>query len=551
MLKRMSVAAFMPVPGKPAGTAATAGAGLLQTRLRCTATAVLLCLGIGLRLSHLSIVTGRSPDETNYTRQANILLQEGTAGLKRMAAEYQRDPAVRLSPPPTRAGYLWMLAAAMRFTHNNDERVGASLSTAASIGSLFVLTLIGIRFFPAWARLFALLFLTVSPADLELARRTWTDALVGFFGLLLIYVACEITHDPQRRIWHWLFALLGSAGIIVKEFGPVLFGLCSLWVLWVMLVQRRAFRRGLALMAGSLVAAGVSVAWLANSIGGLSVLAQTVINWRVAHGANTYAIEYQSGPGYLLLRAFQVISPVAALFCVIGLAVMVLSRRRLSFLHLPACVADWEVIGWLALFALGYLALAMVLPHWLNLRYVSVLFGPFYLLAGVGFWYAASLCWNRLGMFQRRVFAATIILGVGIGASSDYRRFDRMFVRNGLGDLSVKLVLDRANMSSAEKQVKRAPTPENYLNLCRLYHLNWRDLDSVAACQNALQLRPDYAEAYNGLSTAYVSLEKWDEAALAAQRALELKPDFSLARNNLELSVHQKQLQESAKNSKE
>ena len=545
MLKRMSVAALMPAPAKPAD----AGTALLQTRLGCTAIAVLLCLGIGLRLSHLSIVSGRSPDETNYTRQANILLQDGTAGLRRMAAEYQRDPAVRLSPPPTRAGYLWMLAATMRLTHHTDESVGASLSTAASIGSLFVLTLIGVQFFPAWATLFALLFLAVSPADLELARRTWADASVGFLGLLLVYVACEITRDPQRRIWHWLFALVGSAGSIVKEFGPVLFGLCLIWVLWVMLIQRRAFRRGLTLMAGSLIAAGVSILWLANSIGGLSVLVQTVINWHGAHEANAYAIEYQSGPGYLLLKAFQMISPVAALFCVIGLAVVVLSHRRYSVLRVPACAADWQVIGWLTLFALGYVALAMVLPHWLNLRYVSVLFGPFYLLAGLGFWYAASRCWDRLGVFQRRVFAATIILGLGIGASSDYRRFDRMFVRNGLGDLSVKLVLDRASLSAAEKRVKRAPTAENYLNLCRLYHLNWRDLDSVAACQNALQLRPDYAEAYNSLTTAYVALEKWDEAILAAQRALQLKPDFSLARSNLELSVHQKRLQESDKRS--
>jgi 4-amino-4-deoxy-L-arabinose transferase-like glycosyltransferase len=521
-----------------------AEAPLLRTRLGCTAVAVLLCLGIGVRLANLNIVTGRSPDETNYTRQANTLLQDGTAGLRGMAAEYQRDPAVRLAGPPTRAGYLWMLAATMRLTGKNDESVGAVLSCAASIGSLFVLTLIGIRFFPPWATLFALLFLVVSPAELELARRTWIDALVGFLGLLLVYVAGEITRDTRRRIWHWLFVLLGSLGILVKEFGPVVFGLCTVWVLWVMLIQRKQFRSGLALMAGVLAGTGVSVAWIANSIGGLTVLVQTVTNWLGAHEANTYAIEFQSGPGYFLLRGFEIISPVAGLFCVIGLTVMLLSRRRPGLLRLRAEDGTWEVIGWMALFLLGYLALAMILPHWLNLRYVSLLFGPFYLLAGVGFWYAASVCWNRLGIFQRKIFAAVILLGVGIGAFSDYRRFDRMFVRNGVGDLSIKLVLDRADMTAAEKQVKRAPTAENYLNLCRLYDRNWRYPDSVAACRKALQLRPDYAEAYNSLTAAYVDQELWDEAIQAAQQALQLNPTLTLARDNLARSLHQRGLRD-------
>jgi len=523
-----------------------AEAPLLQTRLGCTAVAVLLCLGIGLRLANLDIVTGRSPDETNYTRQANILQRDGTAGLRGIAAEYQRDPAARLAGPPTRAGYLWMLAATMQLTGKNDESVGAVLSCAASIGSLFILTLLGIRFFPPWATLFALLFLAVSPAELELARRTWADALVGFLGLSLVYVAGEITHDSQQRSWHWLFVLLGSLGTLVKEFGAVVFGFCAVWVLWVMLIQRRDFRSGLALMTGVLVGEGVSVVWLANSIGGLSVLVQTVINWRAAHVANTYAMEYQSGPGYLLLSAFRIISPVAALFCLIGLAVMLLSRRRVRSFRLPVDAANWQVVGWTALFALGYLALPVILPNWLNLRYVSVLFGPFYLLAGVGFWCAASVCWNRLGGFHRRVFAAIVILGLAIGAASDYRRFDRMFVRNGLGDLSVRLVLDRANMTAAEKLVKRAPTAENYLNLCRLYDRNWRYRDSVAACQKALQLRPDSAEANNSLSAAYIALEMWDEAIQAAQQALEHDPNLPLARENLARALEQKRLRDSA-----
>lgn len=534
---------------------------LLKSRLELIALATLLCLGSAIRVANLGIETGRSPDETNYTAQANTVLQHGTAGLRHIAEEYQRDPAARLAGPPTRAGYLWALAATMRLTGKNDESVGAVLSCVASIGSLIILALIGVRFFPPWATLFPVLFLAVSPAELELARRTWTDALVGFLGLSLVYVSGEITRDPQRRVWHWLFLFVGSLGIVVKEFGPVVFGLCAMWVLWIVLVQRRDFRNGLALMAGVMAITVISIAWLAHSIGGFSALAQTASNWLNAHETNQYAIEYQSGPGHLLLRAFYVISPVSALFCVVGLGAALLPRG-LSFSRVPANAANWQVIRWIAVFSLGYLALPMFLPHWLNLRYVSVLFGPFYLLAGLGFWYVASACWKPLRSFSQSrdgtsrfaadrkgavvqiAFATVVVLGLAIGAYSDYRRFDRMFVRNGLGDLSIKLVLDRADMTAAEKRVKRAPTAENYLNLCWLYDQNWRYQDSIAACQKALQLRPDYAEAYNGLAIAYINLEMWEEAIEAAQRALEINPGLAPARDNLARSLHEKGLRE-------
>ena len=531
-----------------------------QTRLGCTAIAVLLCLGIGLRVANLNNVAGRSPDETNYTRQANTLLQEGSAGLQRLAAEYQRDPAARIAGPPTRAGYLWLLAATMRLTGKTDESAGVALSCAASIGSLFLLTLIGIRFFPLWATLFALLSLAVSPAELELARRAWTDALAGFLGLALIYVSGEITRDSARRVWHWLFVFIGSLGIVGKEFGPVVFGLCAVWVLWVMLIQRKDFRNGLAVMAAGLVGTAASVVWLAYSIGGFSVLAQTVTNWRAAHLANAYALEYQSGPGHFLLQAFYVISPAAALFCLIGLAAALFARHKLGGLRVQTDGVNWQVSRWIALILLVYLSLGMMLPRWLNLRYVSVLFGPYYLIAGLGFWYCANACWNnfcwkRLGESLRPVFSAAVILGLVISSVSDYRRFQRMFVNNGLGDLSVKLVLDRADMSAAEKRVKRAPTPENYLLLCHLYNRNWRYPDAIAACQNALALRPDDADAdadaaegeiYDELAAAYVDLAMWDEAIQAAQEALQRNPDLPRARANLARAIDQKQLNGSA-----
>ena len=163
-----------------------------QTQLGIATIGALLCLGAELRVANLSNVSSRGPDEREYSIQAKTLLRRGQAGVRSLIAEYQQSPLLRLYPTPTRLGYLWPLAAAMRLTGGRDERVGAYLSCAASIGSLFILALIGVRFFPSWATFFALLFFAVSPMELAVSRRAWPDALVEFLGFSLVYAAAAI-----------------------------------------------------------------------------------------------------------------------------------------------------------------------------------------------------------------------------------------------------------------------------------------------------------------------------------------------------------------------
>ena len=412
------------------------------TQLGIATIVALLCLGAVVRVGNLSNVNSRSPDERVYTIQAKVLLQRGQAGLRSLTAEFQQNPTARLYPPPTRLGYLWPLVAAMRLTGGRDERVGAYLSCAASIGSLFILALIGVRFFPFWATFFALLFFAVSPMELAVSRRVWPDALVECLGLSLVYVAAEITRDSTRRTWYLLFAVLGSLGIAVKESGPIGYGFCAVWVLWVLLIERREWVNGAILMACSLAGLAITIAWLGTSVGGLSVFVKIVTSIPSSNAGNYYAINYQSGPGYLLLGALEIMSPVAAVFGLVGLAVLLFSHRKLNLLHVPAEAANWQVVGWIALFMLAYLALPMILPHWLNLRYISVLFGPFYLIAGLGFWYCAWLCSNQLSIFDRRVFAGLAIAALSINAVADYHRFQMIVVRHALNDLSIKMVLD-------------------------------------------------------------------------------------------------------------
>lgn len=59
----------------------------------------------------------------------------------------------------------------------------------------------------------------------------------------------------------------------------------------------------------------------------------------------------------------------------------------------------------------------------------------------------------------------------------------------------------------------------------------------ITACDQALQLWPEYPEAFNNKCTALNALGRYSEAKAACESALRLKPDFELARNNRELAV--------------
>src|SRR5262245_24232313 len=54
--------------------------------------------------------------------------------------------------------------------------------------------------------------------------------------------------------------------------------------------------------------------------------------------------------------------------------------------------------------------------------------------------------------------------------------------------------------------------------------------------KRAIQLRPDYADAYRSLGHAYFDLKDWNQSVAALERALELNPKDKNARKQLDLS---------------
>jgi len=409
--------------------------GYLSRPALAIAVSALAILGIALRLANLNNVIERTPDERVYAQQANAWRAQGHAGLLANVADYELNPATRQYPAPTRVGMIRLVAAAMQWTGEPGERAGAFISCAAAIASIFIFILLGIRFFPAMAFLIALLFYAVSPMQLMMARRTWTDALVEMFSLGMVYVVCEISRGSRGgAVWYTLFAAMAGAGITIKEYMILPSGLCALWILWVLLVNRRQWKEGIAMAGITLAGVGAALWWLAASVGGMRELLWVINSIPQANAQNSYALEYASGPGYLLLGGLYILTPVAALCALVGLYFAFRPPAGLS--------VNRVAIRWLGIFVSALVLFAMVVPHWLNLRYIAPVFGPFYLLAGFGFAWVFTVCLKGFGPTEGKVFA---VLAVGLlifDAGTDYARFRRIFVVDGTPDMSIRFLLN-------------------------------------------------------------------------------------------------------------
>src|SRR5262249_3227972 len=103
-------------------------------------------------------------------------------------------------------------------------------------------------------------------------------------------------------------------------------------------------------------------------------------------------------------------------------------------------------------------------------------------------------------------------------------------------ELSPTDLTARELLTQVERQPPNEPatqTPESYLALSLQRYREERYVEAIAACRTALDLRPNYPEAWNNICAVYNKLGRYEEAAAACEQALRYKPDFELARNNL------------------
>lgn len=93
---------------------------------------------------------------------------------------------------------------------------------------------------------------------------------------------------------------------------------------------------------------------------------------------------------------------------------------------------------------------------------------------------------------------------------------------------------------NAENVAKEKPSPETYLDLSLSYYQQGQYEKCIEACNNALKLKPDYADAYSNICASYNQLKQWDKAIEACNKALMIDPTHKLANGNLNWAKDEK-----------
>jgi len=415
---------------------------ILRKAAPAVAIACVLLAGITLRHNNLRTVQSRSPDEQIYTYQGVTVLREGANAIRSLIKEYNVKKEMWLYPPPVRISYTYLLVAVMKAAGATDEMPGSYISFVSSIAALMLLVVIGLRFFNAWITAYALLFLAVSPLDLAIARRAWQDSLLGLLGLLLIYCCCEITRNTKNIAWYIVLVLTGSYCVLIKENGALMFAMCLAWVFLVLFFRDKAFLKGATLLFATAVAVAASVYCLVRLAGGLQPVIDAFKHTNEIKPLNRYINEYQNSPWYGVLQGFWLTSPVNAVLCAAGMAGFFFAPKSPGGAPFLSDAKARQAVMGIMLYTLAYLLVMILTPYCQNMRIVSLLYAPFYLVAGLGLWYIVSAAGKALGGYGLRAVAAVVIVAALWIAVSDYRNFERMFVMTGARDLSAKMVVE-------------------------------------------------------------------------------------------------------------
>lgn len=413
---------------------------------------VLLILGISLRLAHRDDIRSRSPDENTYRNEAMVLSDKGIDGIRQLLVEYNSNEKNWKYPHPLRLGYLWPLAAVMKVTGQTDIGTGAGVSCFFSILTLFLVVWVGVKFFNPWIASVALLLIAVSPMSLAVSLRNWQEAMIEFFGLLLIYFCCEINRNSQNRLWYALLVIFGSYFILIKETCSIFYFFCVLWVLGILFLRDKSWGRGGLFFVAAAAGAGLSLGFLCYVAGGFSAVLEPMKHMRQAAEFSAYAKEFCSGQWYEFFGLIFSVSPLSSFLCLLGIGKTLVWKKSTGPWQRAAYPKDRMAAWTISFITLGYLII--ILFHTslsLNLRYCSVIYGPMDLLAGLGAW----TIFDQVSGERDKDFFPVVVLGLGlallVSATMDYQRFKKIFIQYGIKDLTIGLIRNAQDLKIKNK----------------------------------------------------------------------------------------------------
>ncbi|QEE28253.1 hypothetical protein FTW19_09720 [Terriglobus albidus] len=394
------------------------------------------CAGILLRLSFFEPEIARSPDERTYTRQANVLLEQGVSGLRTLGDELVRNPMeVGVAPSPVRVGYLGILAGYMEITGNRTVLAGAQLSLVANIATLILVAFAARRHLARTAAAITVLLDAVLPFELMTGRRAWQEAVISLLATALIVLAMELPRlrGVARLGAYLVFTIAGVLSLTTKENIGVAFLLCTAGLFGAAILRKdRATAVGAAVSLGAAIL--ITAAILASIFGGLG---KYVALQRIAENVsamNVYDQTYSVGPAWMLPAAIVRVCPLVAIGALAGMVIAIyrsFGARSLSAAGLPLALAGYCIV----------LLLVQIVSERMNLRYTAPIYSSLCMLAGAGCgWFTVQL--HRVMRPLGGLFAWTILSVVlGVAALRDVN-FGRDYLLNtGMQDLALRPVL--------------------------------------------------------------------------------------------------------------
>lgn len=411
------------------------------------ALGAIVALGIALRLVHFDDVASYSPDERVYAEIAGRIADQGFAAMPQVFAEYEHDSLRWSFPSPTRVGHLFFVAAAMKISGIRDERAGAAVSFIFSCLSLFLLAWIGVRFFGAGVALSAVFFLAVSVSELAMSRRAWQDGVFGFFGLLLLYLMCEIVRNPRKLILYPLFCAAGVLNLLTKQTGVLSYGVCGLFLVAFLLFHERWVKGAFLLILGGVASVLVTIAIWGLLAGGVGI-ALSAFNHSLHPGIEgiSYLQACCTGPWYQFPYLLWIMGPLPTALALFGAAVSLAPKELFARLLGPESALNVNCARAVLCMTFGLVAFSSFFPGMQSLRYISPADGAFVLLAGIGLWGLLSAAHRVVSRADYRLLLALSIVVLLIEGARDYRTFTSVVVSSGMQDLAVtdiRRVMDR------------------------------------------------------------------------------------------------------------
>jgi tetratricopeptide (TPR) repeat protein len=108
---------------------------------------------------------------------------------------------------------------------------------------------------------------------------------------------------------------------------------------------------------------------------------------------------------------------------------------------------------------------------------------------------------------------------------------------------AIQALLDPNNLENNKipgKARYNGSTPETMLNISKNFCEAHNFEVCLAAAKQVLDVKPNWAPAYNNIGAAYVGLQMYDEAIQAFTQALQLKPDYKDVKDNLQYAQDMK-----------